>query len=85
MVLKNIVFYGPNNKIIRKILNNITVIVIRYSAGKIHNSKPCVECCYMLKQLGVKRVVYSVDSGVVKEKVINLQTDHMCNFTKMCL
>jgi hypothetical protein len=39
----------------------------------------------MLKQLGVKRVVYSVDSGVVKEKVINLQTEHMCNFTKLFL
>ena len=82
MVLKNIVFYGTNAKI-KKLLRNITIVVIRYSAGNIHNSKPCIECCHMLKQLGVKRVIYSVENGVIAEKVSNIYTNHMCQYTKL--
>ena len=67
----------------KKILRNITVIVIRFSAGNIHNSKPCIDCCGMLKQLGIKRVIYSIENGVIAEKVSNIQTNHMCQFTKL--
>ena len=31
--------------------------------GVLSNSKPCIMCCHLLKQFGIRRVYYSNDDG----------------------
>jgi hypothetical protein len=75
-VLNN-AFYVTDKKI-RKLLSNVTIVVIRWNGYKFTGSKPCKNCTDMLKQLGIKQVYYSNNDGsMTLEKVRNLTTDHL--------
>lgn len=57
---------------------NISVYIIRVSAANEYRaSSPCLDCYRKMKELGVKRIIYSVNDGLVK---INLK-----DYTPTCL
>jgi hypothetical protein len=76
MVLKtNNVFYG---KKARRILRNISVLVVRWTGKEFKNSRPCKHCCGLLKKLGIKNIIYSDDSGnLVSERASRIKSDHL--------
>lgn len=63
-------------------LSNLTLIVIRYSAGKFSFSKPCKNCIEKIKEVGIKKVLYSDDDGnFIEEKTRDLESDHICSLS----
>jgi hypothetical protein len=52
------VFYGATIYIIR---------IIQYEDGtiKLAKSKPCKHCLELISRVGIKKVIYSVDEGVI--------------------
>lgn len=59
-------------------MNRATIYVIRVNAhGKLANSKPCAHCTKFLKKSGVKNIYYSVDDGLIYDKIKNLTSDHI--------
>lgn len=60
-------------------MKGISIIVIRWNGAQMKGSKPCKHCCYYMKTLGVKKIMYSNDSGeIIKEKVNSIENTHMC-------
>ena len=46
---------------------NISVYIVRISAAKeFRDSAPCLDCYRKMKELGVKRIIYSVNDGIIK-------------------
>ena len=46
---------------------NISVYIVRVSSAyELRDSSPCLDCYRKMKELGVKRIIYSVNDGVVK-------------------
>lgn len=72
-----------NIKKIRRIFSKYTVIVVRYSNGRLVNSRPCMHCAEVLKSVGIKQVIYSdSDGGLVKEKMSRFTTTHVSRFNR---
>ena len=44
-------------------LRKTTLYVARDAREKLQDSAPCVDCCRIIRSLGIKRVVYSVWGG----------------------
>lgn len=61
------IFY-VNKKLI-SVLNGISIVVIRWNGTTFTESKPCVHCCTMLKNLRIKKVYYSTNEGMKKVSV----------------
>ena len=63
---------------LRKIMSQITIIVIRVdNNGKLSNSRPCIECIDILKMMNIKYVCYSDDTGnIIEEKVKYMESNH---------
>ena len=48
-------------------LNDFELLVVRFDKnGKLVNSKPCKGCQSLIQQVGLNRVWYSIDSGIVQ-------------------
>ena len=46
---------------------NISVYIVRISAAdEFRASSPCIDCYRKMKELGVKRIIFSIDDGIVK-------------------
>ena len=46
---------------------NISVYIVRVSsANEFRDSSPCLDCYRKMKELGVKRIIYSVNDGIIK-------------------
>ncbi len=69
---------------IKKELANYSLVVMRVNcAGKLVNSKPCIDCLSYLKSLGIKNIYYSNDaSTLTREKTKNINTTHICRSRK---
>jgi hypothetical protein len=74
------VFYGTKlKKELKRIMRGVIVVVIRWSDGKIKNSKPCMHCLQYMKNIGIKKICYSNEEGeFVNEKIKNIETVHVC-------
>ena len=57
----------------------ITVYVVRIGAtGEPRDSAPCEDCSAKMKELGVKKVVYTNSEGnLVSEKMKDYKTNHV--------
>ena len=42
------------------------LLVIRVGKTKLSNSKPCIGCMSMIKEVGIRRVIYSDIAGVLQ-------------------
>lgn len=63
-------------------LSNLTLIVVRYSGGKFSFSKPCKHCIEKIKEVGIRKVLYSDDDGnFIEEKTRDLKNDHICSLS----
>lgn len=63
----------------RRALKGVTIVVIRYGGGQLKNSKPCTDCCNMIRQLGIKNVCYSNDGdSLTIEKARHIRNDAVC-------
>jgi deoxycytidylate deaminase len=52
-----------------KCFSNATIYIVRINADKdLRNSKPCTDCLKLIKKLGIKKIVYSVDGGLIVVK-----------------
>jgi tRNA(Arg) A34 adenosine deaminase TadA len=51
------------------------VLVVRASGDKLMSSKPCVQCCHLLRAFKIKAVVYSDDNKLFYEKTHDIETD----------
>lgn len=72
-----------NIKKIRRIFSRFTVIVVRYSNGKLVNSRPCLHCANIMKIVGVKQVIYSDTNGdMVTEKMTQFKTEHLSRLNR---
>ena len=50
--------------------------------GSLGNSRPCHNCMDMIKAVGIKRIFYSTDEGIVKENVNSMISIHSSSVTK---
>ena len=59
-------------------MKKYTLYVGRLSkkTGNFAESKPCNHCLKMIKKYGIKKIVYSTDQGLVKQKTSQLQSQH---------
>ena len=58
-------------------LNKCILIVIRINnKGEIRSSKPCDECIKYIKKYGIKKIIYSNDSGFQEEGIDNIKNNH---------
>lgn len=54
----------------RENLRGSTVYIYRQTKnGEFANARPCPMCYELIKELGVKKIVYTVDKGIMEEKV----------------
>lgn len=69
---------------LRKIMSQITIIVIRIgNDGKLCNSRPCVECIDILKMMDIKCVRYSDNMGnIIEERVKYMMSDHYSSMAR---
>lgn len=52
-------------------LAGATVYTYREMAnGELGKSRPCPRCMSLIKSLGIKKIVYTTDCGIAKEKLI---------------
>lgn len=73
-------FYGPprhNNK--QKKRKKYSIVVVRLTrAGQICNSRPCDSCITKLRELGIDKIYYSCEGGILKfEKVKSMTYGHL--------
>ncbi len=45
--------------------------------GKYRNSAPCLNCFNVIKELNIKKIVFSVENDFRVYKTIDYQTDHV--------
>ena len=57
-------------------MRSLTLVVIRITTTGLNNSKPCKECCEVIKKAGIKKVIYSVVGGFIQESVNRLSNEH---------
>ena len=59
-------------------MKKYVIHVGRYSHkdGGFTNSKPCSHCLSLLKQYGIRKIVYTTEDGLVKAKINSLTTEH---------
>ncbi len=58
-------------------VHGATIYIVRIKMDKngninLSNSKPCTDCARYLKKLNIKKIVYSIDGGIVVVKTKNL-------------
>lgn len=70
------VFYGKIAKNPRYV-KTLTLVVIRIVNDGLDNSKPCKHCCEFIKSVGIKKIIYSVKGGLVKQNVRDLSNEHL--------
>ena len=67
--------HGSNSNI------NINIMVIRTDTqGNFANARPCYKCLLMMKNVGIKKVYYSMDNQIICERVeymVSINTSHM--------
>ena len=72
-----------NTRKLRKKLSKTDIIVFRDSPSGIRNSKPCCDCINTMKQMGIRRVYYSLDNGeLVYEKVSEINSTHRSQMSR---
>ena len=60
-------------------MKGLSIVVIRWNGEYIKNSKPCKHCCEYMKNLGIKKIIYSDDNGnMIREKISELSSNHIC-------
>ena len=69
---KNPKFSNPGK--IRRYFGKCELIVVRRT---MNNSKPCQRCLNIIKSYGIKRVYYSYDGKLIKEKTNEMSTEHL--------
>jgi len=67
---------------------NINIMVIRTNfEGNFANARPCYKCLLMMKNIGIKKVYYSMDNQIICEKVeymVSINTSQMSrNFERV--
>jgi exo-beta-1,3-glucanase (GH17 family) len=65
-----------------------TIYILRIGiTGSMKRSDPCQNCIHLIKQFGIKRIVYSNDSGEFeKVNASEYESQHCTSgFQKMCL
>lgn len=62
----------------------LTLVVIRVTRdGELSESKPCRECCAMIRSMGIKRVVYTRNSSELTiERGQDISSDHLSRFAR---
>lgn len=54
----------------RGLNQNINIMVIRANfEGNFANARPCYKCLLMMKNVGIKKVYYSMDNQIICERV----------------
>ena len=65
----------------RGLNQNINIMVIRTNfEGNFANARPCYKCLLMMKNVGIKKVYYSMDNQIICERVeymVSINTSHM--------
>lgn len=62
---------------VRRKLYKTDILVFRNSLHGIKNSRPCADCLETMKQIGIRRVYYSSNSGeIICEKVSQMVSNH---------
>lgn len=68
---------------VKKQMKKYTLVVIR---DRLNNSKPCRECCQLMREVGILKVVYSnSENKMVNEYVRDLDCTHQSHSTKKVL
>jgi cytidine deaminase len=63
---------------IRRKFSKISLIVIKYSAGKLRMSKPCGACINSMRALGFKDIYYTDEDGnITVEKIRDIESTHI--------
>lgn len=64
--------------------SKFTVMVVRLNhEDDLKNSKPCKHCILKMWRLGVKKVFYSNEDGlIVRENMSKIQNEHVSHGTK---
>lgn len=63
-------------------MKKITLVVIRWNGSELKNSKPCKECCEILKKYSIKKIIYSNESCMKTEKISKITNSHQTIFRR---
>jgi deoxycytidylate deaminase len=82
--ITNSLFYdSKGHRKLRRKLAKTDILVFRETVYGIKNSKPCSECIKTMKNMGIRRVYYSTDDGIlVYEKVSDMFSTHRSQMTR---
>ena len=65
-------------KEIRKGPTNLTLYVVRVAASGLRQSGPCKQCLSAIRQVGIKKIVFSDDDGMFEMHTSNsYTTEHL--------
>lgn len=75
------VFYGSDQ--LKKRINKLKLYVVRVSKvdGSLMNSRPCEHCIGLMREIGIKKVVYSGDNNdMIKENTYRMDEKQHASF-----
>lgn len=67
--------------------NSILLVIRRDKNDSLLNSKPCINCLYILKNTRIKYICYSTgdkNMPFVYEKIKNINTEHKSRLYRIC-
>lgn len=68
---------------VKRCMKKYTLVVIR---DRLNNSKPCQQCCQLMREVGIRKVIYSNSNNeMVNEYVRDMECNHQTHGTKRML
>ena len=59
---------GFNREDVKKLMRKVTIYIVRLSSsGGLKSSGPCINCLTMIKEVGIRKMIFSEDDGSLKE------------------
>lgn len=71
-------------KDIIEIMKGVTLVVVRVNNNnELKESKPCQNCLSIIKMFKIKKIIYSVESGIIFEKTENMKVLHVSQYFRL--
>jgi hypothetical protein len=65
---EGIISSGFNTADVKKLMRKVTIYIVRVSnSGELKSSGPCINCLSVIREVGIRKMMFSEDDGSVKE------------------
>jgi hypothetical protein len=59
---------GFNTADVKKLMRKVTIYIVRVSSsGELKSSGPCINCLSVIREVGIRKMMFSEDDGSIKE------------------